>query len=284
METAKLKKILANVESFPSMPSAGAKLLALLEKPEVVVNEIEDILRYDPGLTANVLKLANSAYFGIPARVGSVKQAVVLLGLKRLTQLVIASCVGAVLNKSVPGYNLPPGNLWRHCIAVSIAAEALVKDKKNFDAEDFFTPALLHDVGKLVLGRFVKEDLDAIENITAKGIPFVVAENMILGTDHAEIGAKILSLWSFPADIVRAVRWHHDPEACDQASRQIDVVHLADILCQAGSPADDSGSRSVELSAGVVERLGIAVRQIETISEKIAQWVDELSEALTFNL
>jgi len=282
MENTKLTKILSKVEAFPSMPAAGTRLLALLEEPEVSVQNVEDVLRYDPGLTANVLKLSNSAYFGIPARIGSVKQAIVLLGLKRLIQLVIASCVGAVMNKSIPGYNMPPGNLWRHSIAVSLATEALVKDKKNLDGEDFFTSALLHDIGKLVLGNFVKEDFGAIESLTAKGISFVVAENMILGTDHAEIGAKILALWSFPKDVVGAVRWHHDPEAADRSSMQIDVVHLSNLLCQTNSTGDGLG-QPVELSPAVTERLGIEIAQFETISEKISKWVDELSEALTFN-
>jgi HD-like signal output (HDOD) protein len=80
MENSKLEKILSKVENFPSMPAAGSKLLALLEQQDVSVSDVEEILRYDPGLTANVLKLANSAYFGIPARIGSVKQAIVLLG------------------------------------------------------------------------------------------------------------------------------------------------------------------------------------------------------------
>ena len=283
MENAKLSKILSKVENFPSMPAAGTKLLALLEEPEVSVNQVEDVLRYDPGLTANVLKLANSAYFGIPSRIGSVKHAIVLLGLKRLIQLVIASCVGAVMNKSVPGYNMPPGNLWRHSIAVSIAAEALVKDKKNIDSEDFFTPALLHDAGKLVLGNFVKEEMNAIKSITSKGIPFVVAENMILGTDHAEIGAKILAHWSFPPEIVEAVRWHHDPEACDHTSMQMDVVHLANVLCQTNGTGPDGAGQAVELSGAVTERLGIEIAQFETISSKVSGWVDELFEALTFN-
>ena len=281
MENTKLTKILSKVEAFPSMPAAGTRLLALLEEPEVSVQNVEDVLRYDPGLTANVLKLSNSAYFGIPARIGSVKQAIVLLGLKRLIQLVIASCVGAVMNKSIPGYNMPPGNLWRHSIAVSLATEALVKDKKNLDAEDFFTAALLHDIGKLVLGNFVKEDFGAIESLTAKGISFVVAENMIIGTDHAEIGAKILALWSFPKDVVSAVRWHHNPEAADSSSMQIDVVHLSNLLCQTNSTGNGLG-QPVELSAAVIERLGIEITQFETISEKISKWVDELSEALTF--
>ena len=283
MENTNLEKILLKVESFPSMPAAGAKLLALLEEPEVSVNEVEDILRYDPGLTANVLKLANSAYFGIPAKIGSVKQAIVLIGLKRLVQLVIASCVGSVMNKAVAGYNMPPGNLWRHSIAVSIAAEALVKDKKNLAAEDFFTPALLHDIGKLVLGSFVQEELSAIQTISAKGIPFVVAENMVLGTDHAEIGAKILAGWSFPEDVVSAVGWHHDPESTDSPSMQVDVVHLANLLCQTNTTAPDGAGQAVELSAVVIDRLGIEIAQFETISAKVAQWVDELAETLTFS-
>lgn len=282
MESTKLTEIVASIEAFPSMPAAGSKLLAVLEEPEVSVQKVEGILRYDPGLTANVLKLANSAYFGIPARVGSVKQAIVLLGLKRLMQLVIASCVGAVMNKSIPGYNIPPGNLWRHSIAVSIAAEALVKDKKNLETEDFFTAALLHDIGKLVLGSFIKENLGAIESVRARGIPFVIAENMILGTDHAEIGAKILSMWSFPKEVVNAVRWHHDPEASDYSSLQIDVVHLSNLLCQTNKAGDGTG-QPAELSAAVIGRLGIEIAQFETISEKVSQWVDEMSDTLTFN-
>ncbi len=131
MNDTKLYQILSKVKAFPTMPEAGAKMLALLEEPDTEISEIEEILRYDPGLTANILKLANSAYFGIPSKIGSLKQAVMVLGFKRLTQLVVASCVSAVMDKSVPGYDLPPGNLWRHSIAVSLAAEALVKDKKK---------------------------------------------------------------------------------------------------------------------------------------------------------
>ena len=283
MRDAKLNEILAKVKSFPTMPGAGAKMLALLEEPDTAVSEIEAILRYDPGLTANVLRLANSAYFGLPSKIGSLKQAVILLGLKRLTQLVVASCVSAVMDKVVPGYDLPPGDLWRHSVAVSIAAEALVKDKKRVGTEDVFTPALLHDVGKLVLGAFVKEELEAIQSIAAKGVPFVVAENMILGTDHAEIGASILAHWDLPPDVINAVRWHHDPDSPDASNIQMDVVYLANLLCQTSDTSGQAGGHAVELSPAVIDRLGIKLDQFETISGKVARWVDELSDALTFN-
>jgi putative nucleotidyltransferase with HDIG domain len=283
MRDTKINAILAKVKSFPTMPGAGAKMLALLEEPETSVSEIEDILRYDPGLTANVLRLANSAYFGIPSKIGSLKQAVILLGLKRLMQLVVASCVSAIMDKSVPGYDLPAGDMWRHSIAVSLAAEALVKGKKKIKTEDFFTPALLHDVGKLVLGAFVKEELEAIESIAAKGVPFVVAENMILGTDHAEIGARILAQWNLPADIINAVRWHHDPDSSDVSNVQVDVVYLANLLCQIPHAGAQGAGHAIELSPSVIERLGIQLDQFEAISEKVACWVDELSDTLAFN-
>lgn len=265
------------------MPGAGAKMLSLLEGPDTTVTEIEEILRYDPGLTANVLKLANSAYFGIPSKIGSLKQAVILLGLKRLIQLVVASCVSSIMDKSVAGYDLPSGNLWRHSIAVSIASEALVKGKTRVKTEDVFTPGLLHDVGKLVLGSFVNQELEAIHSLAAKGIPFVVAENMILGTDHAEIGARILANWNLPAEVINAVRWHHDPDSPDASSMQMDVIYLANILCQTPDTSGPDAGHAVELSPAVIDRLGIQLDQFESISEKVAHWVDELSNVLAFS-
>ncbi len=283
MNQPNLKKILSNIRSFPSMPAAGAKMLTMLENSETSVDEIEDVLRHDPGLTGNLLKLANSAYFGIPSKVSSVRQAVLLLGLKKLIQLVVASCVSAVMDKPVPGYDLPPGDLWRHSIAVSIAAEALIKDKKDIDADDIFTPALLHDIGKLILGHFVKDELEDIEKIAGKGVPYVVAENMVLGTDHAEVGAQILTHWSFPREVIEAVRWHHDPDFPEQANALIDIVYLSNLLCQTRGNTNENRGPSYDLSPAVIERLGIDVSQFDSIAGNIAEWVDELTEALTFH-
>jgi putative nucleotidyltransferase with HDIG domain len=282
MDEKKLSDILSKVKAFPSMPVTGVKMLRMLENPDTTVDEIEDVLRHDPGLTANVLKLSNSAYFGIPSKIGSVRQAILLLGFKRLVQLVIASCVSSVMDKSVLGYDIPSGDLWRHSIAVSVAAEALVKDKKNIDVEEVFTPALLHDIGKLILGSYVKDELEAIEEIAAKGLPHVVAENMVLGTDHAEVGAQILKQWAFPQDIINAVRWHHDPDYPEHCNASNDIVYLSNLLCGANGTNDRDGDYP-ELSPLVIERLGIDLTQFKELSAKVVQWVEELSEALTFN-
>jgi hypothetical protein len=114
-------------------------------------------------------------------------------------------------------------------------------------------------------------------------VPYVVAENMVLGTDHAEVGAQILSQWSFPRKVIDAVRWHHDPDFPEKASASADIVHLANLLCQTGDSGGQSGGGCADLSPAVIERLGLNLNQFEEIRVRVTQWVEELSEALTFN-
>jgi len=275
-----IKQIASLLKSFPSMPGAAVRLLNLIDDPEMNVGEIEKILRQDAGLTANILKLANSAYFGIPSKVGSVRQAVLLLGLKRLIQIVIASCVSAIMNKPVPGYDLPPGELWRHSLAVTAAAEGLVKELKVEAADEIFTAALLHDVGKLVLGGFVADDFNKIERAASGGVTFEAAENIVLGTNHADIGADILCQWSLPSNIVNAVRWHHNPDSAEHSDLMLDIVHVANVLCLMIGIGVGRDGLQHQPSGAAVERLGLAPGHLEKVASQTMQWVEELSSCL----
>ena len=280
MNPQKLKQVMAKVKSFPAMPSTATKLLSLLDDPDVSFLQIEEIIRYDPGLTANILKLTNSAYFGIPLKVSSVKQAMTLLGQKRLLQLMMTLCMSTLMKKPVPGYDLPQGELWRHSIAVSIAAENVVKTLQIPDAEDVFTAALLHDVGKLVLGTFVKKDLEFIKDMVDKGLTFDVAEHIILGTDHAEVGSQILKQWSFPDELVKAVRWHHDPESCEGYSKMSDIVHIANNIGKEVGAGRKKSDLHSELSAQVLDNLGLKSDDLEGIVDQTLAGVDRVADAL----
>ena len=283
VKNTKIQAIMAKVSSFPSMPGAAAKMLSLLNNPDISISQIEEILRFDQGLTANVLRLTNSAYFGFSAKIGSVRQAVVLLGAKRLIQLVLTSCVHSVMQKSVEGYDLPAGELWRHSIAVSVAAEALVKELRIPVADFVFTAALLHDVGKLALSDFVEGDLQKIEETASPGIPFEVAEQFVLGIDHAEVGALILENWSFPPEIVRAVQWHHAPDAVEKTDSLIDIVHVANVLSlMVGNGMGREGLR-YQPSAAATKRLGLKPFQLEKVVSQTCQWVSELSDLFESN-
>lgn len=277
------QKIAAAVQSFPGMPGTAVNLLGLLDNPAMRVSQIEEILNHDPGLTANVLRLANSAYFGIPSRIGSIRQAVILLGLKRLIQMVIATCVSAIMDKPVQGYDLPPGELWRHSIAVSVAAEGLVKELKVQAAEEIFTAALLHDVGKLVMGEFVKDDFKQIETAVSEGMSFEMAETMALGTNHADVGAQILSRWILPPEIISAVQWHHEPEAAEQANTMLDIVHVANFISIMIGIGIGRDGLQHEPSVEVSERLKLKSCHLEKVASQTMLWVTELSERMDPN-
>lgn len=280
MKHPNIKQIMSKVRSFPGMPATAAKLLPLLENPDSDTSKIADILRYDPGLTANILKLTNSAYFGIPTKISSVRQAILLLGWKRLIQLVMTMCMSDLMKDSVEGYDLPKGELWRHSIAVSVASDVLVKGLKISEADEVFTAALLHDIGKMVLGDYVKEDMPKIDAMVAKGISFEVAEYIVLGTDHAEIGAKILQSWSFPTPLVEAVHWHHDANSCSGHCLMSDIVHTADILGQMAGYGKKSGDCEPAAVSDVLERLGLTPEDLPPLAEQTAERVTALNETL----
>jgi putative nucleotidyltransferase with HDIG domain len=272
----KIYRIALKIEAFPGMPTTAAKLLPLLENYDSTASEIESILKYDPGLTANILKLTNSAYFGIPTRISSVRQAIVLLGWKRLLQVVMTICMSPLMNKTIPGYDMPRGALWQHSVAVSVAAEILVKALKIPDADEVFTAALLHDVGKLILGGFVKEDLQQIEDMVTKGITFDVAESMVLGTNHAEIGGQILDKWSFPSELVSAVQWHHDPESCEESCNLSDIVHVANTMGIMTGNGKIDQELALEHFGPVADRLGLAPENLEEMAKQTAARVKKL--------
>jgi putative nucleotidyltransferase with HDIG domain len=280
VDEEKLRHIMTQVKSFPGMPATAARLMPLLQNPDSSASKIEEILKYDPGLTANILKLTNSAYFGLPSRVSSVRQAIMLLGWKRLLQLVMTMCMSALMKKPVPGYDLPRGELWRHSVAVSVAADLLVKSLSISDADEVFTAALLHDIGKLILGDYVQEDLEKIEGMVTKGISFEVAEYVVLGTNHATIGARILQNWSLPQELVNAVSWHHDPESCDHYCLLSDVVHVANIVGRRVGFGKGRDGQALEPSLEVAERLGVNQNHIDTLAEQTLQEVGRLAEIL----
>lgn len=268
-------------DAFPVMPQAATKLYNILQNSKSDLTQIEGVLRYEPALTANILKLTNSAYFGLLNRVGSIKQAIVLLGREKLIELVMLSCVNAMMNKTVPGYSLQAGELWRHSIAVSVAAEGLMKELKLPVSEKTFTAALLHDLGKLVLGKFVKDEFNEIAEEASKGTSFEVAERMVLGTDHAEIGAKILTKWAFPAELVSAIRWHHQPDSAEKTSNLIDIVHVANVLCLMIGIGVGTEELCYEPSLAATKRLGIKTYHIERVASSTLQWIEELSDVFS---
>ena len=279
MKQGKKREIISKMKSFPGMSGAAAKVLKLLDDPDADPDEVVQLLGKDPSLTANLLKLTNSAYFGIPAKIGSVRHAIAMIGWKRLSKLVMTACVSTITDPEIPGYDLPAGMLWQHSVAVSVTAEGLMRELQIAESDEIFTAALLHDLGKLILGGFVEKDLDEIQKAAARGIPFQMAEQEVLGTDHAEIGGLMLESWSFPSELVSAVRWHHDPDSAPETSSMTDIVHVANVLCLMIGIGIGVEGLHYAPSVLATKRLGIKPTQLELIASQTLEWAKELTDA-----
>jgi putative nucleotidyltransferase with HDIG domain len=281
--------IRSELASFPSMSRTITKLRAVFKENDPSIVKIESILRQDPGLSTNILRLANSAHFGLSSKVTSLKQAVMLLGLKRFEQIAFSASISDTMQEAIQGYDLSTGQLWLHSITVATTAEAVARFLKIDNPNDVFIPALLHDMGKLVLGKFVKRDLNKIESIVEKGVSKYRAEHIVLGTNHAEIGSLILKKWSFPADIVNAVCWHHDPEYISKTHKKLkeptiqsDIVYLSNLIFQSLDNNDSSETKLAMPPAELLKRLGIKSDHYTMIAEKALIWMNELSNTLSF--
>ncbi len=268
--------IIARLDDIPALPAAALDVIRLVQDPDVDMSTLTRAIEFDPGLTTNLLRLANSAYFGCPRSIGTVREAVVRLGMWNVSRLLLPLAVAPVVRLDVRGYDLLPGALLDHSIAVAAGAQAIADERKATFPRETFTAALLHDVGKIVLGSFVEVDFREIEAVALReNQPFEEAERAVLGIDHAEAGAMLLERWNCPESIVIASRWHHRPEDCVSGGAALALVHLADaisILEGIGAGSDGLRYRVSEsifaswaLPEEAVER--VACRMVAAVSE-----------------
>jgi len=273
------EEILARVRSMPDLPGGAPRAVWLLQDPESDPRRLSSELERDVALSANLLRAANSAAFGGSRRISTVRDAVARLGHARVLQWVVASAIGPTTARPVLGYDLPAGKLWEHSLATAVGAEELSRELGLGSPGEFFTAGLLHDVGKIVLGNFVEVDAAALVELSAReDIPFVEAERLRLGIDHAEVGAELLAHWGLPEALVTACRWHHDPEGAPTPSPIADVVHAADALSLAAGMGVGVDGLRVRVSPGVAQRHGLNLARVERTAGRMLSAIAETGD------
>ncbi|MCK4488224.1 MAG: HDOD domain-containing protein, partial [Desulfobacterales bacterium] len=202
-----IEAIIKSIKKLPPFPDVATKALKILDDPDASADQLISIIQYDQAITANVLKLCNSAYYGLRRKVRSLREGLVLLGNAELKNIILASTVVKFFHKENKGYDLARGELWRHAVATGIISKIISDRVTESEPPSLFTAALLHDIGKVVLGSFVDRYFEQIIALVKEGEhSFLEAERKMLGIDHAEVGAKVAESWNFPEDIVQAIR------------------------------------------------------------------------------
>lgn len=227
----RFKKILSRIDRLPALPGVVSEVLEITSDINFDSRKLVAVVALDPGITINVLRRANSAYFGLAQKVSTLQQALLRIGVTDLVDIAISSGVVTLLDADLEGYQAPRGALWRHSLAAALIARSLAKTLKFPQATEVYTAALLHDVGKIILSAFVAEDMAAIEDLMARERwPMIDAERKVLGVDHAQLGGMAAKRWKLGDAIGTAIRYHHRPEDATPSRDFANLVSLSNYL------------------------------------------------------
>ncbi len=272
-------KILEAVSKVEKMPTSIQRAMVLLNSPEPDLIELAHVLEHDPGLTSNILKMANSTYFGGIRTISSVREAIIRMGAQHVFKLVIAFGIAPHARKKVHGYGLKPGQLLQHSITVALAAEELGRQLSIKAPDHTFTAGLLCDLGKIVLGTFLEIDQTLIlKLVNEQGLSFEKAEDEVLGINHAEVGAELLQAWDIPEAIVSVVRYRLNPDGYDGVDLALDLVHVGDVLAKNTGAGLGVDGMCYEPSLNVAKRLKLTTEVMDKVVAEIMVHVDELSD------
>jgi putative nucleotidyltransferase with HDIG domain len=235
-DPARAKQILQRLKEasdLPTLPTIALEVSRLANDPMSGMSEIVRIIRNDPSMTGKILRVSNSAFYGMPRRVESLNMALVVLGMREVSNLVTSiSVLKAFPKDSVESFQRE--EFWEHSAGTGEIARVLVSRLQMRLHGIEFTAGLLHNIGKIVMHQFYPKELgEAFRLNREENIPSLVAEQQVLGTDHAEVGAWLAEKWSLPSSIVESIRYHHQPNLAPSQGVLTAVVHLSASLARA---------------------------------------------------
>ena len=267
------KRILKSVKELPPMPQVVQKARKVLANPNSSFKDLAIIFVTDQAIATRVLKMANSAYYGLSQRVSSIQQASVILGHKTLAELITVASTSDLMSKDLKGYGLEAGALWQHSLAVAFGSRLIAK-KKNPDAsDDAFAAGLIHDSGKLVLDKYILENKETFENYMAHDHEsFLSAEKEILGFDHAEIASEVCKNWNVPDDMADGIRYHHAPSEAKQELAKI--LHVADGIAMMSGLGTGVDALSYEIDEQAIKSLDIKSSEVSKLMDQVVASVN----------
>jgi HD-like signal output (HDOD) protein len=269
-----LHEVVRSAGDMEPLPASLARLATLVVEEDSNLREIVEVVSFDQVLTGALLSRANSVMSAVRNPIRTVHEAVVRLGTGTVLALAMSASLSARMREAVPEYGLAEGELWRHSVMSALAVDALRRVARSTIPAEAASAALLHDVGKLVLARYLGPDaLRLMQAARAvDDLPQSEAEQLLLEVDHAELGGLVAQHWSLPPNIVQGIIYHHRPELSDSPVAY--AVCLADMVAHAvhGEIQHDEAAR-VRAFAG----LGVSPTRWSSICELVNSRYDELA-------
>lgn len=268
--------LVKSVSTLASLPSIYNRLSEVISHPLSSSRDIGGVVAEDPGLTARVLKLVNSAFYGFPKRIDTITRAITIVGTQQLCDLALATSVIKAF-QTVPQDLVDMDSFWKHSLACGVCARTIAGLRREDNVERFFVAGMLHDIGLPILymkqpekSRFV------LEHSKTSGELLQDVENSTFGFNHAEVGRCLLQAWHLPDSLQEAVHFHHNPAKASHFPIEATTVHVADIIATALEMGNSGEFWVQPLESNALDLLGIDLNQLPNLLEEIERQYNEV--------
>lgn len=275
-----VSQLIAKVRTVYSLPQTFHRLQEVVQNPDSSMSDIGEVLMADQALSARILQLGNSSFYGFPARIETISHAVTMIGAEQMIALVQGTCVASIFSQ-VPRELVNMELFWRHSIACGVTARLIAARRREPNTERFFLLGLLHDIGRLVI--FQHLPAEAAETIARAGRErrmLYEVENAVLGFDHATVGYDLLRTWKLPSRLSEPIKMHHSYNAASLYPIETAILHTADVIVHA-LRCGTSGERYVPpLHGPHWELAGLTPDMLAPLSKEIHRQLEEVTKTI----
>lgn len=272
------EELIQRLQDLPSLPVVVMQVYQMADNPDVSAQQLALVIGKDQGFTMRLLRLANSAYYGMMRRIGTIEEAVVVLGINTVRNLALIAATYPLFRRALLGYTPHVDGLWCHSMAVGLAAQTSVRFFDVPVRNEAFTAGLLHDVGKLVISTALTDWMGELyELVTLYHKPVHEAERELFGFTHEEVGALVVERWNLPPTIVKMIRFHH--QSLEQGDASCALIEFADYCANQLGYMMNPEAPPEPFDTRVLNVLGIGLEEAEQLMARVKE-VLQASHAL----
>lgn len=273
-----LKKLISEIVELPTLPQVAVTLMNLLDDPSTSANEINRVMARDPALASKILKLVNSAYYGLSNKVSSLNQSIVILGFRTVKSVALSASVMGLFKGPKRSGLFDRTQFWKHSIVCACVARLTAGKQRGMDVEMAFSAGLLHDIGKQVMEHYAPEETDQVITTAEKErCSFIEAERMLFDVDHAELGGWLAETWDLPRGLQDAIKEHHDTANMTSDPQMTAVIQFANYLAKVKGMGGPGSFEEPGLAKIVWELLEIEKSDLPELVATINQEIEAVS-------
>lgn len=262
------KQLVNNTVELASLPTVIMQAMELLNDPNASAPDIGNVIQKDPALTAKLLKIVNSAFYGFPSRIETVSRAITVVGTLELTDLVLGSSA-IELFEHIPNELVDMQQFWEHSLYCGAVARTLAQRLRSPNSERCFVFGLLHNIGSLILYRECpKQARAALEQAATSNSSIQAAEQEIFGFDHGAVGAELMRSWKLPEGFIEITMHHHQPMQAERYRLETTTIHLADVIAGIAEKHPNNSGQITTLEDGSWELIGLSSDATESVIEE----------------